>query len=446
MPCRLPAAGGQREHGALPVVYRLGALGVGQPAGDRRVGVDVQLAGVEPRRGAVGRGHRQCRHHAGAAPPATLGRDPDPRAGGRMDLQPRPYPARAEHLAGELDCRISLRLGGLQGGVEPIAQHPELERVEHLVHLVAVPRPPLQVVDAQRQLQVADQAVELVVAQHVGEVDAQVVAGLTGDLVDVFDHALHRAVAGDPLRRGLRADAGHAEQVVAGLPHQGGEVAVPLRRHAVALHHGSRVDPGQIGDALARVEHRAVRVDQLEPVAVAGADQHVPAGRAGLRGQGGDHVVGLELVLGDHRHVQRGEHLLDQADLPLEVGRRLRPARLVLGVDLRAEGGAGDVEGHPEVGGLLVPQHVDQHRGEAVHRVRGLAGGGGEVLHRQGEERAVGQRVAVEQEQSGRRGGHVGKPSRGVRPDAAQPAGGRTLGHGAASGGQSTGGRGEVRT
>ena len=65
------------------------------------------------------------------------------------------------------------------------------------------------------------------------------------------------------------------------------------------------------------------------------------------------------------------------------------------------EGLPRDVEGDRDVGRLLVAQHVDQHRGEAVDRVGVLAGRGREVLDRQREERAVGQRVAVEQEQAG---------------------------------------------
>ena len=53
----------------------------------------------------------------------------------------------------------------------------------------------------------------------------------------------------------------------------------------------------------------------------------------------------------------------------------------------------------PDVGGRLVAQHVDQHRGEAVDGVRVLAGARREVLDREGEEGAVGQRVSVEEEE-----------------------------------------------
>jgi hypothetical protein len=142
-----------------------------------------------------------------------------------------------------------------------------------------------------------------------------------------------------------------------------------------------------------------VLVDQLQRVAVTGADQHVHAGPDRLHGEGGDDVVGLVALGGEHRDVQRGQHLLDEADLASEVGGALAAVGLVLRVDLAAEGLAPHVEGDGQMGGLLVPQHVDEHRREAVDGVGRLPGGGGEVLHRQREERPVGQRVAVQEQQ-----------------------------------------------
>ena len=111
------------------------------------------------------------------------------------------------------------------------------------------------------------------------------------------------------------------------------------------------------------------------------------------------------------------EHLLDQADLALEVGSGVsRAAGLVLRVLLGAERLAGHVEGDHDVRGLLVAQHVDQHRREAVDGVGRLAGRGGEVLHRQREERPVCQRVSVEQQQERRRQRHGSDSSRRVGP------------------------------
>ena len=60
----------------------------------------------------------------------------------------------------------------------------------------------------------------------------------------------------------------------------------------------------------------------------------------------------------------------------------------------------GQVERHRDVRGLLVPQHVDEHRREAEDGVRRLPGLRREVLGRQGVERPVGEGVSVEEEES----------------------------------------------
>ena len=62
--------------------------------------------------------------------------------------------------------------------------------------------------------------------------------------------------------------------------------------------------------------------------------------------------------------------------------------------------GSGRSKATDDVVGLVVAQQVDQHRREAEHRVGDLARRRRHV-GRQGEERPVGQRVAVEQQQLG---------------------------------------------
>jgi hypothetical protein len=166
-----------------------------------------------------------------------------------------------------------------------------------------------------------------------------------------------------------------------------------------ALEYGVGRHPGQVGDPLARVQHGDVVGDQLQGVAVAGADQHLEARGSGLPGERRDDVVGLEPVRFDVDDVERVEDLLDQRHLSGELRRRGRPVGLVLGVLRRAEGLPGHVERDGEVRRPLVAQHVDEHGREAVDGVGVLAGGGGEVLHRQGEERPVGHRVAVDQQE-----------------------------------------------
>ncbi len=240
---------------------------------------------------------------------------------------------------------------------------------------------------------------ELAVAEDVAEVVAERVAGLALDLVDPVDQVLERAELHDPLGRGLLADAGDGGQVVARVAAQGGEVRVLGRGQPVLLDQGGGVVALHVGHAAAVVEHGHVVVDELEGVAVAGDDEDVVARRAGLRGEGGDDVVGLVAGGGQVADAERVQHLEDEADLAAELIRGLRPAGLVLDVLLVPEGRLGPVEGHRDPGRLLVPQDVDEHRGEAVDGVGGLARRGREVLHREREERPVRQRVPVEQQE-----------------------------------------------
>ena len=167
-----------------------------------------------------------------------------------------------------------------------------------------------------------------------------------------------------------------------GTDMSGGQVAVPLGAYAVAFGHRCGAHPRQVVYALAGVEHRAGVAHQLEGVPVTGADQDLEALVDGLGGQRGDDVVGLVTLLLDRRDPQRRENLLDQRHLSLELVGGLRPVGLVVGVLRLPEGVSRDVERHADVGRPLVAQDVDQHGGEAVHRIGRLACRGGEVLHR----------------------------------------------------------------
>ena len=211
--------------------------------------------------------------------------------------QPGRQLAGLERAAAHVESLVDLGVRRRQRVEQPVPQHPELEVVEQPVDLVAVPGLHAQRVGGLRQRHVLDQIGELAVEHDVRQVGAQRVADLARHRVDLVDQGLQRAVFGDPLGRRLLPHARDAGQVVARVAAQRREVRVLLRGEAVLLDDGLRREPGQLADALARVEHRDVVADQLQRVAVAGDHQHPVALVLGLGGQRGDHVVGLEARL-----------------------------------------------------------------------------------------------------------------------------------------------------
>ena len=72
----------------------------------------------------------------------------------------------------------------------------------------------------------------------------------------------------------------------------------------------------------------------------------------------GDQVVGLEarqLHLGDAEGLGR---LADQRELRHQLGRRVRPVGLVVGIDLVAEGQPAGVEHHRQMAAAMVRQEA----------------------------------------------------------------------------------------
>ena len=87
----------------------------------------------------------------------------------------------------------------------------------------------LEVVGRELEVEVADQLVELAVADHVAEVLAQRLALLAGDLVGVGDDVVEAVVLLEPAGGEPRPDARHAGQVVGRLPHDRRELGVARR-------------------------------------------------------------------------------------------------------------------------------------------------------------------------------------------------------------------------
>ena len=176
--------------GPLASWIALGRCGVGQPRGDRLLGRLVEGRDVEVGRVPVGRGDGQGPHVAGA--PGPLADDVD---AGALPLrgvlgEPGGHLGGVEHVAVDVEARLGLDGDRLEGGEEALAQHAELEAVEDLVHLLAVPALPLELVDGDAEVDVAHQLVEPAVAQDAVEVLAQRGPDLAADLVDVGDDAV----------------------------------------------------------------------------------------------------------------------------------------------------------------------------------------------------------------------------------------------------------------
>ena len=236
-------------------------------------------------------------------------------------------------------------------------------------------------------------------SRTLGQVRAQRVTDLALDLVDVVDQRLQRPVLGDPLGGGLLPHARDAGQVVARVAAQRREVGVLRRGEPVLLLDGLRGEPGELADALVRVEHRDVVADQLQRVAVAGDHQH-PVALASA-------WVASVAMMSSASKPSSASTVMPSAprtSLVMSIWPRNssgvadRPA-LYSGYFSEPERLPGHVERRRDVGGLLVAQQVDQHRGEPVDRVGGQAALGLEVLGGQRVERTERQRIAVQQHQ-----------------------------------------------
>ena len=299
----------------------------------------------------------------------------------------------------DVESLVDLRLDGRQRVEQPVPQHPKFQLVEQLVDLVAIPGLHPQRVRRLRQRHVPHQVGELAVEYHAGQIRTQRVADLAAHRVDVVDERLQRSVFGDPLRRRLLANSRDAGQVVARVAAQRGKVRILLGRQAVLLDHSRRSEPGQFANAFTRVEHGDVVADQLQRIAVAGNDQHLVALFFGLCRQRGDQVVGFEARLSEYRNTQCRKDFLGDVDLPAELVGGGRAVGLVFRVSLGAERLPRHVERGSHVGRRFVAQQVDQHRGEPVHRVGGQPALSFEILRGQRVERAIRQRIAVQQHQ-----------------------------------------------
>ncbi len=161
------------------------------------------------------------------------------------------------------------------------------------------------------------------------------------DLVEVLVHALERVVVVQQGGGGLGADRGHAGDVVGGVAHQREQVA-----HLVDAHLEAILDLVHAEHAVAHgVPHHDVGADQLHQILVGADDHDLDVFLGGAAHRAGDQVVGLDALFLQDGDGEGVDDLGDALDLLPELGRGRGAVRLVLGVELAAEGVAPRIHG-----------------------------------------------------------------------------------------------------
>jgi hypothetical protein len=168
---------------------------------------------------------------------------------------------------------------------------------------------------------------------------------------------------------GLDADAGHARYVIGRIAGERLHLDHLLRRDAELLDH--------LGASDAAVLHGVVHGDlvghELHEVLVGGHDGRDGAARRREPCVGCDQIVSLKAGLLQTGQVEGAHGIADQRKLRDQVVGRRRPVRLVVGIELVAEGDLGLVEDDGQMRRLLVLRHVaqklPQHVAKAEHGV-----------------------------------------------------------------------------
>ena len=127
----------------------------------------------------------------------------------------------------------------------------------------------------------------------------------------MLKNAVEGPVLGDPLHRGFLPHLVDSHQIVAGLPHQCGNIGVFVGRHAIAFLNGRRCVPLQFRHTTRiGIEDSDTVVDELERVSVSGDHQHIKACLASRVSEGCQDVISLVILFRQCHHTHGRESLL----------------------------------------------------------------------------------------------------------------------------------------
>ena len=165
----------------------------------------------------------------------------------------------------------------------------------------------------------------------------------------MVEHVLDALILQEQLRRGLRAHAGHARDIVRVVPHQPFHVDQADRGEAVLLLERSRIVAARVADAFFGQNDSEIHTDELQGVAVARHNDGLRALCRRLRCKRADDVVRLVVVQLKEGNAERSDKLLQQRNLGDQFLGRLVARALVRRIERRAERRAALVERYDDL-------------------------------------------------------------------------------------------------
>ena len=222
------------------------------------------------------------------------------------------------------------------------------------------------------------------------------------DLARVLEDLVEAAIVVDPLDRSFLTDLVNADEIVAALADQGGDIRILVGLDTIALHHRVAVVALEFGYAPGiGIKQRNVVVHQLNGIPVTTDNEHAVSVSLAAGCECGEDVVGLVVLFADGGDVHGCQGFFEKWNLPDELRRGVAAGSLVLCVLAGAKRVAGDVECDGQMGRLLFLQQQDEHRNETVNGVCMLAFAVDKTVQRKRVKRPERQRMAVD-DQEGR--------------------------------------------